>query len=240
MKKGERKQFLFAASVDTSPSMTKSMTNTAISALRKVFGLMAPTDLFGCYTFNQYVTKLHHPIPKSRVDWTSDEEMIRKNGDYCTSVYDAIDSGIEALRGAAKRSKRDDLVLEQLVITDGDDNSSYTSLSKICKKVAHPGLSHYHLVIVAVGIDHAAREKMEKICRPDHAKFLYAKDVKDLKHVLGRTIDRIRLVLDVSDNGSRSRYTIDSDLKSAGKSLQSLAGHSKVLSKKMCRMAIQQ
>lgn len=189
--------------------MAGSRIKTAINGLDVITRMMRPTDLFGLVTFNHEVRNLHKPIPKERVHFATDKKHIENNVGGRTALFDAIASGISLLKEVLQRRKADPkrhtlrkFVFEQLIITDGMDNSSKISFEDICKLVHHPGgLPDYHLRVVVVTKDMEAEEilKLEQLCKPRHAKLLQVSDVSALKQVLKKEAQRLELMLREKD-----------------------------------------
>ena len=87
----------------------------------------------------------------------------------CTALWDAIKSAIDT---APRNKVYKGLQRELVVLTDGDDNNSSTSLAAICALVAKPGLSNFHLVVIGVGLSDSARRKANQLCSLAHCTFL--------------------------------------------------------------------
>jgi Mg-chelatase subunit ChlD len=208
-------QLCFAASVDVSGSMSGSRIKTAIKGLEAiVHGMMRPEDLFGLVTFNTEVKNLHKPMPKRKVNWSKDKEHILKNVGGRTALWDAVQAGIVLLKEVLARRKTDPdrrgkakLVFEQLVITDGLDNSSSVGLEQLKALVTKPGLPDYHLRIIAVTSDMEASEilLLEQLCRPAHATLLRVSDVQELQAVLKAEAQRLTLLLQETNAQGHTR-----------------------------------
>eukprot|EP00040_Diaphanoeca_grandis_P006018 m.35564 g.35564 ORF g.35564 m.35564 type:complete len:384 (-) comp17161_c1_seq1:53-1204(-) len=208
-----RRTLCFVAGVDTSGSMAGRPTTEAISGLEQVVDIMAPDDLYALFTFASSCQNLHHAMPRHRVNFDQDKKNIEANVGGRTALYDAIAAGIDEMKVVRDR-RRDEgdqtpVVFEQLVITDGEDNSSsgYT-LDSLRSLVAKPGISNYNLVLIAVGIDSSTASKMRSLCAPQHATFVHVGNVSDLAGVLTDQVVRIKMVLEVdSQRTGRRRQT---------------------------------
>ena len=86
-----------------------------------------------------------------------------------TALWDSIKFAIDT---TPRDAKYKGLQRELVVLTDGDDNASSTSLADICSLVAKPGLRNFHLVVIGVGLSGSARREVNQLCRPAHCTFL--------------------------------------------------------------------
>lgn len=225
----------FNASVDASGSMAGGLTEEAIRGLKVIFDTaMRNTDLFGCQTFNTEVRNLHHLLPKAKVTFDNDAKNIRANNGGSTALYDAIKAGIAELKTSidmqAKAGHGKPTPI-QLVITDGGDNASKTSLDEIVDLVAkHNKWKGYHLFVVAVGITPDVAATMRRICAPKHATFMHARDCAEMKSMLGTVADKIRIVMESTDGDETMRFeVVSSNPDTLAKSLQQMAIGSKLL-----------
>ena len=212
-----RKPILFQANVDTSGSMSGGRALAAADGLSGIFRMMQPTDLFGLSTFDTNSRNLHRPMRKDTVDWQKDHEHIRANASSGgrTALYDAIGDGVkqcQEMRG--RRNVGHDTVFFHLVITDGQDNASSSfSLADAMREVAHPELRNYNFVLIAVGMTDATTRALCEMCAPEHATFLRAADVSELKAQLDRCQkDMLKMTLAVQRaDGRRSVVTASAD-----------------------------
>jgi hypothetical protein len=158
------------------------------------------------------VKKLHHPIAFAQVDTERDFSTLLAANGGSTAIYDAIKQGVMDLRTTHRlQTKQRNCVpvYEHLIITDGSDNSSSCCLEEVAALVAAPGLPNYHLIVIAVGISERAAEAMKTLCKPQHAQFLLADDLAGLTVLLQRVATRIRLQLDVRQEGkNKSRLQV--------------------------------
>ena len=211
-----RRQLCYAVSMDTSGSMSGKPLETALEGVGEVVTkMMTPTDLFGLVTFNNSVKNLHFPMHRSRVNWDKDKQNVRNNLGGRTALWDAVAAGVVLLKGVLERRKKDpkrfdlpSLCFEQLVVTDGMDNSSSTSFDKVKQLVKSPGLPDYHLVLVVVTSSMASSEvqKLRELCQPNHARMVECKDVGQLKQVLTAEAERLKLVVESYDPTGASGF----------------------------------
>ena len=210
-----RRKLCFVAAVDTSESMKGSRTDAAIKGLGTIVGIMHDEDLFGAFTFSSKPRKLHHPMPRKKVNWMKDIRMIVENNGGLTAIYDAIADGLAEMKALAKRYPDEDLVFEHLVVTDGGDNSSRMHTAEsVMALVADPGLRNYNLVVIAIDCNTFAAADMRRICSSRNATYIEAADATKLQRLLAKQAERIRIVLNVDDHGSLSR--IDTTTGRAG------------------------
>ena len=234
--RNEERQLCFAASVDSSGSMAGSRIRAAVEGLGTIVqGMMRPQNLFGLVTFNTDVKNLHKPMPRAKVNWAKDGRHIQNNVGGCTALWDAVIAGIHLLKEVMRRRKEDPdrkgkpkLVFEQLVITDGLDNSSSASFEEVRDLVRSPGLPDYHLRVIAVTSDMERGEilQLEQLCKPAHAQLLPASDVGQLKAVLQKEAERLTLLLRETDRrtGHTRKQTKQLAKGSDRAILQQLAG----------------
>jgi len=208
-----RRTLCYTAAVDTSGSMSGSRMTSALSGLDVIVQMMRPTDLFGLVTFNSDVKNLHFPMERRRVDWEKDKGHVRNNLGGRTALWDAITAGVNLLKGVYDRQKQhpnrlnqQPMLFEQLVITDGMDNSSKTSFNDVKALVNKPGVPDYHLVLIVVTSDMESREvqRLAELTASPHTRMIEVKDVKSLKKTLEHEAERLRLVVESTDRTGRS------------------------------------
>jgi hypothetical protein len=82
-----------------------------------------------------------------------------------TALFDAVDAAMNEMKGEKDRS------LQLVVLTDGEDNSSKrVSESALATRLQKPGLAHFHLIAVAVGIE--AKTNLTPLCAPRHCHLI--------------------------------------------------------------------
>jgi Mg-chelatase subunit ChlD len=108
-------------------------------------------------------------LQKHRIDLQRAMQQVRTADRGGTALYDAIKYAIDT---CPRDARFHGLQRELVVLTDGQDNGSDTSFSDIRKLVAKPGLSHFHLVLIGVGLCDQSRANMEALCQPRHCTFL--------------------------------------------------------------------
>lgn len=218
---GQQQQLAFVVAVDTSTSMLGAPINAAIRGMKHIVGMMEPTDLFGLSTFDTNVRNLHHAMPCSKINTAKDWDNVRANNrdGGGTALWDAISEGVDELHSVHQRqqARRDrspgapPLAYHQIVITDGEDNSSATRRQDLCQRVAHPGVPNYHLTLVAVGVDADAARHMQQVVNAAgrHGRFIRVSNVRDLEEHLRRQAERIRLSLKLTSPGQRMSMTVE-------------------------------
>jgi len=221
--------------VDASGSMSGGLTNAAISGLEKIVTeALDADDLYGLLTFDTTVKNLHHCMPRGKVDFAKDAQHVRNNAGGCTALWDAILHGVAELKDTQKRQQKqkvkdraDRLLYEQLVITDGEDNSSAASFEAVAQKVAHPGLVDYHFVLVGVAVDDSTAEVMKQLCRPSHARFIRVQSVAHLVKVLAQqSATMVQMRLHIKQNGATKHDVRGVTSKAnAGAAVRAMAQH---------------
>lgn len=219
-----RKTLCYTAAVDTSGSMVGSRILAALEGLDVIVNkMMHPNDLFGLVTFNTECRNLHFPMQRSRVNWEKDKSNVQNNIGGRTALWDAITSGVLLAKSVFEKRKRDPnrfqlakLVFEQLVITDGMDNSSKTSFEKVKALVNKPGLPDYHLLLIVVTSDMESSQvqRLAELTAPAHAKLIEVSDVQSLKRTLQHEADRLRLVVESTDRTGKSTAGFKGTLRS--------------------------
>jgi hypothetical protein len=219
----QRPQILFSAAVDVSESMNGGM-KTCIDALLDDEGLVATLlekdDLFGCVTFAERVTKLHHPMPIHKVNRKTDVENITKAhngvGTGGTAIYDAIRVGIDELKDsvkyiASREQQGRNLVVEHLILTDGSDNRSSLNFDQIQDLVRSPGVANYHLVIIGINMSARDEQKFKNLCVPNHCKYVSASNMSAFRNEIlayQRSVqNRVELSLHVRNGGEQDTTT---------------------------------
>lgn len=237
----ERPVLVLGASIDTSGSMKGKRTATAIAGLESILrnGAMLSTDLFSAYTFDKAVRKLHHPIPIKDVDLKLDFERIRENGGGSTALYDAITAGVSTFANKF-RTARNTLFFQHLVVTDGADNSSQSSLEAVSKLISNPGFPNYHLYLIAVNIDMKEQRVMQRMCAgANHCKFVHVADVDGLRNELATVERHIRLRLEVKTKKNAMTTTTTTTWEGpqgdVPEALKSLASGSRLLARDLSR-----
>jgi VWFA-related protein len=126
--------------LDTSGSMTGTKIAAARAALERfLFDLLGPDDEVFLYRFDHR--------PHLLVGWTTDRNRIRSelrriNPDGATSLYDAVAAALPLLR-SGKHSKK-----ALLIISDGNDTSSQTSLRTLKQSIRES-----EALVYAIGMD---------------------------------------------------------------------------------------
>lgn len=126
--------------LDTSGSMEGEKMLAAVQALQRfLFDLLGPEDEVFLYRFDSRPERLH--------GWTTDRDRIaaelrriRPRG--ATSLYDAIAEAIPLASTGRHRKKA------ILIVSDGNDTSSYTRLSSLKKLIRES-----EVLVYAIGID---------------------------------------------------------------------------------------
>ena len=219
--------------VDASGSMSGSRTNAAIEGLEQIAtDALKDDDLFGLLTFDTTVKNLHHCMPRGKVAFEKDAQNIRNNAGGCTALWDAIIHGVGELKDTQQRQHRlpkkaraDRLLFEQLVITDGMDNSSSATFKQAADKIARPGLADFHFVLVGVAVDENTAQVMKELCAPRHARFIRVQSVAQLVKVLAdQSQAMLKMRLQVK-NGGHVKHDITgvSSAANAGAALGALS-----------------
>ena len=227
-------RLVFSVAVDCSWSMQGERIRAACAGVQEIVqGVVRDDDLYACAGFHTDVEQLHAPMPKKRVNLATDltrlAAVCAKGG--LTALHDATRTGIEGLKAAAQDSRTaravggaqalKELVFYQVVITDGGDNSSSTTLEQLKALVARPGLRNYHLIVIGVGVDASLRRTLEEICAPTHATFQPAADCAALRAQMRWARDRIQATLTTVDRRGR---VVGKTVATGSGAVQQLAG----------------
>jgi Ca-activated chloride channel homolog len=126
--------------IDTSGSMAGEKIDNAISAIDRFLGdLLDPTDEIFIYRFSNF--------PELLQDWTTDRKRLsrivgRLNAGGGTAMYDALAEAVPLAQKGENRKKA--IVL----ISDGNDTNSETSLSQVKQLIRES-----EVMVYAIGID---------------------------------------------------------------------------------------
>jgi len=187
-----RRKLVFGWVQDTSGSMAGARLRASIDGFRHMFAeVLDPRhDMLGLITFSDQVEVHHSPMPVGRIDMERDVDTIEQRCGGRTALFDALGTAIEGLRDMHRDTKYQavttDAVYELLLVTDGEDTSStrYT-LESLADLVAEPGIPHFHLLLVGVGMEPSfARILRQTLCAPRHATYFDASSIDDLTRTL--------------------------------------------------------
>ena len=126
--------------LDTSGSMEGEKIIAAKQALRRLlFDLLGPEDEMFLYRFDNRPQRLH--------GWTTDRDRIwreleRVQPRGATTLYDAIAEAVPLVKTGRNRKKA------LLIISDGNDSSSYTRISELKSMIQES-----EVLVYAIGID---------------------------------------------------------------------------------------
>lgn len=172
-----RKPIIFQWVQDVSGSMSGSRIKHSIDGLQFIVGeVLNQNDFFGLTTFNSVSKVIHKPLCKKNLDLGKDIDKIEHMVGGGTSIYDALVQSISELRDLVRNPKyvamNSDAVYELLLVTDGADCNSNTTLSKAIELVAHSGIPNFHLVVVAVCMRPHEKQQLIRLCSFPHATFV--------------------------------------------------------------------
>jgi len=158
--------------VDVSGSMAGGKLAAAKEGVRLLFtNVLDKRDHMSVWVFGTEARMIIHLTKKGNVD--IDDVLRRINGgDFWsrmfangTALFDAVDAAMNEMKGEKDRS------LQLVVLTDGEDNSSKrVSESALATRLQKPGLAHFHLIAVAVGIE--AKTNLTPLCAPRHCHLI--------------------------------------------------------------------
>jgi hypothetical protein len=149
-------------------------------------------DLISCYTFNEKWKKQLELVKAEDAKDALDRMDIRYRGN--TRMFDAINFVVDEMKqhhvsGLVKK----DSVRELIVITDGKDNGSITSLRKLKAKLSAPGIPHFHLIIL--GVDGCLKSQLEDLC--DEAKHLTFLPVSKADESVKKSFRQVKEIITV-------------------------------------------
>ena len=222
---------LFSIAVDCSYSMQGERIAAACAGMQDIVqSALRDDDLYACAGFHTRVEQLHGPMSKARgakveLDVRNLQQLCKEGG--LTAMNDAVKAGIDGLK-AAKADPRtamqvaggakalNNAVCYQIIVTDGIDNSSSVSHEELCRLVAAPGLSNYHLIVIGVGVSASEQRGgglpcttlLEGLCAPAHATFQLAADCSALRTQLRWVREQIRATMTCQNrSGAKSTTT---------------------------------
>jgi Mg-chelatase subunit ChlD len=208
-----RTTLVFVVSLDVSGSMHGSRLTKAVHCLGNIFhSVMREHDQYGCYLFHNEVEKLHAPMPKTKVKWERDMINILKHGGGGTALYDAIIEGVRAVKEFDFKDEGPDhkYVVEHLVITDGEDNSSRSNVGSAEHCVEHSRVGDYHLNIISIGIDVEHEVAMKRVTRSRHAHYYPVRDLAQFERRMKDVTKQIRARLRIThSDGQVEEYQFE-------------------------------
>ena len=202
------RQLMFSIAIDCSSSMRGRRIEAACEGLAEIVqDVVRDDDLYACAGFHTAVEQLHALMLKRNADLDRDLRNLRKVCDRggSTALYDAVREGLEGLKAAVRDERttkaRSNLVLYQVIITDGGNNSGGTTLEHLKLLVAKPGLHDYHLIVIGVGEleGRDTHRALAELCAPTHATFQLAPDCAALRKKMRWARDRIQATLTTVD-----------------------------------------
>jgi VWFA-related protein len=134
--------------IDNSASMLPRRAQVAAAAL-KLVRLSNKDDEVFVMTFNDKIALVQ--------DFTHDIKQLEKSlnkieSTGATAMRDALQMGLEHAKRLATNDKK-----ALLVVTDGEDNSSFQNLSKVVRAAQQDGILIYAIGLLATETEHSAR-----------------------------------------------------------------------------------
>lgn len=209
-----RPHLIFSLAQNVSRSMSGSKIDASLQGLDRLYEeVFQPIDLLGVVTFADEVKVLHRPMVVDKVDRLRDSRGIRAEIGGGTALYDAIGQVIQGIINDRQDRKHRVLhkraVYELVIITDSEDNASRRySLDQIAALVAEPGIPHFHLTILGVGIHATCATRMlaTTLCSAKHTKYIDVVDAASLGEAIrnvGREIvQRVTVAFTASAHSS--------------------------------------
>jgi hypothetical protein len=206
---------VFAVTLDVSPSMTEAeygnRLDKALPCLRDIFtNVMRDHDRFALCTFAERVSVLHGPMPRKVVDWRKDLHNIKKSAHAGTAIYNAVVESIDNMRAYdfPDRGRNHKYIVEHLVITDGEDNSSRASLEDAAAAIAKPGLPNYNMVLVSIDVDRRTERKMQRLTAGvRHAHYTPVRDMAGFRAKMGEVSEQLRVKIEEGKGKRVDRVT---------------------------------
>jgi uncharacterized protein YegL len=165
---------------------------------------MVENDAYACYTFDTRVNKLHSFMKASTVDLAKDMKNIQaeasKGGG--TALYDAITQGVQEIKRhlAEKQAKAAAMkrpfvapIVEHVVITDGEDNSSRHTLAQTAALLAQPGICSYNLSFLGVQVAGSTTRVFQQLTTAHHCHYVEDKSEEELVSKLATLGKEIRI-----------------------------------------------
>ena len=214
-----RTTLVFVVSLDVSGSMHGSRLTKAVACLGNIYHkVMRSHDLYSCHLFHNNVERLHGPMPKARVDWAKDKDNILKHGGGGTALYDAIIQGVRDIKDFDFKDEGPDhkYVVEHLVITDGEDNSSRSNVGSAEHCVQHSRVGDYHLNIISIGIEVEHEAAMQRVTSSRHAHYYPVRNVAQFEQRMKEVAKQIRARLRITDSkGQVEKYQFEGGQREA-------------------------
>eukprot|EP00026_Physarum_polycephalum_P006348 Phypoly_transcript_06390.p1 GENE.Phypoly_transcript_06390~~Phypoly_transcript_06390.p1 ORF type:complete len:235 (+),score=20.36 Phypoly_transcript_06390:698-1402(+) len=119
---------------------------------------LRPSDSIAVYDFNDSV---HLRVPQTKKKhMVSAKILCNTQAEGSTRLYDAILHGMKVM-GSNPNTHQ-----ELIVLTDGEDTGSIASFGELKAALLQPGIPHFHLILVTVGIAGHHLEMLQKLCKP--------------------------------------------------------------------------
>lgn len=203
--KTKRLKLVAAWLQDVSGSMWGDRCRRALDGLSLFHSdVLHDDDYLGVLTFDSSVNILHAPMKVGKIDKDADRRKIAKAGGGCTAIYDSIKVCVDNLKDKFSDVKyahiNKDALFQLVLVTDGGDNSSRTSLSDAAALVARPGIPNFHLVVVGIGMGSSTAATLrDTLCAPHHAQYIDVTDVGQLGSTMRRVVKDVqsRLIIKV-------------------------------------------
>jgi hypothetical protein len=166
--------------------------------------VLEPEDWLSVVCFDSKVEVLHEPMQKKRLNMDIDQRNVLKAGGGMTAIYDALNSCITGLRAKLQdksfRQINRNAFYQLVLVTDGVDNMSSTTLTEAAALVANPGIPNFHLVVVGIGMPRGTSDTLSRIlCAATHAQYMEVDDIARLGETMQRIVTdvRARLVVEI-------------------------------------------
>eukprot|EP00696_Hemimastix_kukwesjijk_P008968 gnl/Hemi2/21326_TR7086_c0_g1_i1.p1 gnl/Hemi2/21326_TR7086_c0_g1~~gnl/Hemi2/21326_TR7086_c0_g1_i1.p1 ORF type:complete len:401 (+),score=103.59 gnl/Hemi2/21326_TR7086_c0_g1_i1:138-1340(+) len=189
--------------LDVSGSMAGIKLTQAKAGIRELHRLMRPKDTFLLTTFSDDVTAVIKPNgKKGNVTAEKLEQKLQQiQAGQGTHLYDAILVTVRNLRASIEKSqqhaprKTHKRVFEIFVLTDGEDTSSSSvraqKLAELRSLLEHPGIPHFHLIVIAVGMTAETERIFQGLCSgKNHLEFWPC--MEDGQAAIAKVFDQIR------------------------------------------------
>lgn len=164
--------------LDVSSSMGDTVTrgnsrlDLALEGMQYIWDeVLREHDKLSVHTFNQD-HKTHHGLKtKHFVDFDRSLNGCRAHASEggATRLYDTV---MDILKTIPRDRKFWNTTMEVVCLTDGRDNVSKTTFQQFKQKLAHPGVSNFHFVLVGVGLDEKFSQDLSVACEPEHCAFI--------------------------------------------------------------------
>ncbi|KAL0490232.1 hypothetical protein AKO1_006589 [Acrasis kona] len=173
--------------IDVSGSMMLSnRLNNAMKGAQLIFNeVLWDSDRIEIINFSNKAFRQLHLKSKRNVDWDREANAIARERSGCTALYDACH---KALLEMTREKKYHNCHRELIVLTDGEDNASSTTMESIRERLNNPEFKQFHCSLIGVELGPNCRAK--EIVNNKHSTYIPCKEEEILSsfHLIKKAV----------------------------------------------------